>query len=220
MSAAIRRLLPNAITLSRLVLAGAFFAVLGGLVDEHMSTSRQWWGTVAVVLFVVAALTDAVDGWLARRWKVTSVFGRIMDPFVDKVLVIGAFVYLAGPALARPEGAPPSGGFGTATSILPWMVVVVVARELLVTSVRAVVEASGQSFGADGWGKAKMILQSIAAPVSLFVATRAWALENTIWLWLRDGFVWLAVGATAFSVVPYLTRAVRMLAPPADGTPP
>ncbi|MCA9295700.1 MAG: CDP-alcohol phosphatidyltransferase family protein, partial [Phycisphaerales bacterium] len=89
-----RRHIPNAITVARLVHAAGFFATLNvyRYPDRHAA-----WAVAAVVLFILAAATDALDGYLARRWDVTSTFGRIMDPFVDKVLIIGAFVYLAGP---------------------------------------------------------------------------------------------------------------------------
>lgn len=208
----LRRTLPNAITTARLVLAAAFFVVLEIMGADFTAPGRATWGLVAVALFIVAAATDAVDGWLARKWQVTSVFGRVMDPFVDKVLVIGAFIYLAGPALADPAGAPPELS-RPLTGVAPWMVVAIVARELLVTSVRAVVEASGVSFGADRWGKLKMVLQCIAVPTALLVATSPWALESAAWRWARDIAVWIAVFATIASAFNYLVRGARLLAP-------
>ena len=97
----VRRQLPNLLTIARVVLSVLFFAIVAitlwpqGVVDI---VDRQSWGNVAVGIFIVAAATDFADGWLARRWKVVSMFGRVMDPFGDKLLVIGTFVLLASPA--------------------------------------------------------------------------------------------------------------------------
>src|SRR5437867_12578728 len=94
------RNLPNALTVLRLILAGAFFAALNAFryPDQHAG-----WGNAAIVLFVAAVTTDAFDGYLARKWHVESIFGRIMDPFCDKVLILGAFIYLTGPRFTIPE---------------------------------------------------------------------------------------------------------------------
>ena len=89
-----RQQVPNILTLLRVVFAGCFF---GALSFYRFPETGIFWGNVAIALFVIAAITDALDGHLARRWKVVSNFGRIMDPFCDKVLILGGFVYLAGP---------------------------------------------------------------------------------------------------------------------------
>lgn len=94
MSAAVRRQLPNILTMLRVVLAAAFFACLNAYryPDTHVD-----WANIAIGLFIAAAITDALDGYLARKWHVESIFGRLMDPFCDKVLIIGAFMYITGP---------------------------------------------------------------------------------------------------------------------------
>ena len=91
---ALRRSLPNALTLLRLVLAAGFFATLNAYRYPDHNTA---WAAVAIAIFIAAAVTDAFDGYLARKWDVISQFGRLMDPFCDKVLILGAFIYLAGP---------------------------------------------------------------------------------------------------------------------------
>ncbi|MCH7573171.1 MAG: CDP-alcohol phosphatidyltransferase family protein, partial [Planctomycetes bacterium] len=88
----LRRKLPNAITLCRLVLAVAFFATLNAY---RYPDTNSVWANIAIALFIIAAITDALDGYLARKWNATTMFGRIMDPFCDKFLILGAFVYLA-----------------------------------------------------------------------------------------------------------------------------
>ncbi|MCA9292108.1 MAG: CDP-alcohol phosphatidyltransferase family protein [Phycisphaerales bacterium] len=207
MSSRLRQHLPNVITVLRLVLAAAFFAVLN---QYRWPESSPTWGTVGIVLFVAAALTDAIDGALARRWQVVSTFGRIMDPFCDKVLVLGAFIYLAGPrfAILTPDGHV----VGMATSVAPWMVVVILAREMLVTAIRGVVESSGVAFGAVWSGKLKMFLQSVTIPTVLGVAVhfRTGLDEPAFAARLCDVLVWTTMLVTIWSGLPYITRLRRL----------
>jgi phosphatidylglycerophosphate synthase len=205
----LRRNLPNAITVMRLVLAGAFFAALNAYryPDENVA-----WANVAVALFVVAAITDALDGYLARRWEVISLFGRLMDPFCDKVLVIGAFIYLAGPRFLVPEWVDEGRFLTMATGVYPWMVVIVLARELLVTGVRGVVESMGVSFASRWSGKWKMILQSVTIPVVLFLAVNARPSETAWALWTCSGLVYLTVIVTVWSGLPYVLGLRAVLA--------
>src|SRR5262245_60409492 len=128
--------IPNQLTLSRLPLSVLLFACI----------AQGWW-FAAFLTFTLASITDALDGWWARKFNLTSAFGRTFDPLVDKVLVGGAFIYLIPVKEA---------------GMLPWMVTVVIARELLVTGIRGYVEAMGKKFGADWFGKLKMILQCVA----------------------------------------------------------
>ena len=204
-----RRHLPNALTMLRLVLAGAFFASLNAF--RYPDTNAVW-ANVAIFLFVAAAVTDAFDGALARRWNVISTFGRLMDPFCDKVLVLGAFIYLAGPRFVYQKWVDDGSFFTMATAVYPWMVVVILARELLVTGVRGVVESMGVSFGSKWSGKAKMILQSIAIPVILFLVVNFDPAEH---LWARaccHFLVYLTLIATVWSGVPYIVSMGHLMA--------
>ena len=207
-----RRNLPNALTMLRLVIAAAFFATMSVSVvrGDGFEASRQLWGNIAVGLFIIAALTDFLDGHLARKWGVVSDFGRVMDPFCDKVLILGTFAYLASPRFAVIDSTGQV--IGMETQVWAWMVVVIISRELLVTSVRAVVEARGIPFGADWWGKSKMILQAVTAPYALFVAVNPWFYESTFFGGLQSVLVWATVVVTAISVVPYLVRGRKLLA--------
>jgi len=90
----LKRRIPNAITLLRILIAAAFFAVLGGY---RFPDQGILWGNIAIALFVLAATTDFIDGYLARKWDVVSMFRRLMDPLCDKILILGAFIYFAGP---------------------------------------------------------------------------------------------------------------------------
>lgn len=203
-----RQSLPNALTLLRLVLAAAFFVALEFYAVER---TAAWPADLAVGFFVLAALTDAADGYLARRWSATSTFGRIMDPLCDKVLVLGAFVYLAAPRFVDPETAK------LATGVLPWMVVAILFRELLVTSIRGVAESMGIAFGANWWGKWKMILQTIAIPAVLLLVAH-FDPERTAWArWTRDGLVWATLIVTLASGLPYVRGFVAAARPKSPG---
>lgn len=221
----VKRHLPNALTLARLGMAVAFVITLSGTTwtDERYPGTgerQSTWLIAAAALFVIAAITDALDGILARRWNVVSVFGRVMDPFADKLLVLGAFVLLAGPAFSF-AGIQVSG-------VQPWMVVVILGRELLVTSLRGAVEARGVDFSATTSGKLKMVLQSVCVPLVLVILALAdpaqlasegisarFALAEL--LTASPGravillIVWLTVLITAWSGVPYIIRAWRAM---------
>ena len=132
---------PNILTTARLVLAVVVFVLI---------PLDCFWP--AFVVFVVAASTDWVDGYWARRYGQVTQVGRIYDPFVDKIIVCGAFIFLA----AEPD-----------SGIAAWMAVVVVAREMLVTALRGFIEQHGGDFSAKMSGKLKMVFQCIAVGASL-----------------------------------------------------
>ncbi len=204
------RQLPNQLTMLRLVLAAVFFVMLNCY--RYGAGSPAWLIPVAIVIFILAAITDSLDGYLARRWHVESKFGRIMDPFCDKVLVIGAFVYLAGPRFVIPGaiGEADISFLSMASGVYPWMVAVILARELLVTAIRGELEGEGVKFGANIFGKLKMILQSIVIPIVLLIVWLDPRSEPWQWTaWVRDILVYLTVIVTVISGLPYITGAAR-----------
>ena len=149
---------------------------------------------IAVVLFILAAATDALDGYLARRWKVTSSFGRIMDPLCDKLLVLGAFVYLAGPRFAVPDFESTSAPFPVATGVETWMVVVILTRELFVTTVRAVAEGSGVAFGAKGLRLSTIGLMQYTVPTLIFlIAVFVFGEPFSLWQLVAFALIWTAL---------------------------
>lgn len=217
MQSALQRSLPNAITAARLIMAAAFFVIIALKLSPTSAEGRQWWGNAAFIVFIVAALSDILDGYLARRWGVVTDFGRVMDPFVDKVLVLGAFVYLASPKFAEPEWSrafgiePESASINCATGVASWMVVVVLARELLVTSLRGVLEARGIAFAADWSGKVKMFAQSAAIPTALFIAVNPGCLASPNYRFAQALSVWTMTIVTVWSAVPYTLRGAALL---------
>jgi CDP-diacylglycerol--glycerol-3-phosphate 3-phosphatidyltransferase len=193
--------LPNLITLSRFVLSLVLFV----LIDVE-----GWWRTAAVV-FVVAALTDFLDGYLARKYGQVTVLGRILDPFVDKIIICGAFIFLQG----KRSGDLTSG-------VTAWMTFVIVAREMFITGLRAVLEQYGRDFSAKWSGKIKMGLQCIAVPLSLlslseiFLQDLAPTMTVDQFVALRDAMLWVTVGVTVYSGVEYVVRAIRLWSGPQE----
>ena len=207
----IQQRLPNPMTLLRLLLAVMFFALIsirGGLENRGVPLGAPDWVLLSAVgLFVMAALTDALDGHLARRWNAVTPFGRIMDPFADKVLVVGAFIYLAGPGFQLDLGVNKTLHL-QASGVASWMAVVVLGRELLVTSIRGVLEGQGIQFAATWHGKAKMILQSLCIPLVLTILAFSNANRGTTERIVIDIAVWVTMLVTVWSGLPYVTRAV------------
>jgi phosphatidylglycerophosphate synthase len=207
---ALRQRLPNILTIGRLGLTIVFLALLSG---DRYPADGPGRLTIAFVIFTFAAATDALDGYLARRWSAQSVFGRVMDPLCDKILILGSLVMLAGPGFAAVESVDVTlnATLVNVTGIESWMVVVVLLRELIVTGLRTFIESSGKAFGAGLSGKLKMILQSITIPALLLIVAYADPMEHAWSAKVRDGLVWSMVIVTALSAGPYVVRAHRIL---------
>jgi CDP-diacylglycerol--glycerol-3-phosphate 3-phosphatidyltransferase len=183
--------LPNVLTAARFVLAMVLFV----LIAWHDVVPQVWLWCLGV--FAAAAVTDYFDGYYARKLGLVSTLGRNLDPLVDKVLMCGAFTFL----LAIPQAAE--------IGLRAWMVVVVVARELIITSLRGFLESEGIRFGADMLGKIKMWLQC-AALAAVFVALHDyapgdWRAVTCLWL------IYAMVAATALSGAQYLWKATLLL---------
>lgn len=181
---------PNTLTLSRLVMALVVFGLIG-----------HGFYTAALVVFGLAALTDALDGYFARLLDQSTAIGRQLDPLVDKVIVSGGLVYLL-----TIEG----------TGLAPWMVTAIIVRELLIQGLRSLLEGRGEAFGARWAGKVKTTFQCLSiAAILLCLATR----PPPAWLWARDLLTWAAVGLTLYSGISYITEGwsrLRSDAPPAS----
>ncbi len=222
------RHVPNLITGSRLVLAAAFFVLLSfyqyeGRGDPLLLSS-------AFVIYIAALVSDWLDGYLARKWHVEGAFGRVVDPFADKILVLGSFIFFAGKNFIVPEIV--SYGHGshmvvkTITGVAPGMVVILLARELLVTSLRGISESSGQNFGAVWAGKFKMGFQSGTILVILVYITFRPTLIDHGWeepaRWVRNIGIWGTIVITVYSGLTYIQKAVtlfRQTSPPASERP-
>jgi CDP-diacylglycerol---glycerol-3-phosphate 3-phosphatidyltransferase len=182
--------LPNQLTAGRLVLGIILFVLIEYHEQSLMSVDKWIW---CAAVFALAAFTDWLDGYIARLQGLTSTLGRNLDPLVDKVVICGAYIFL----LSHPE-----------SGLKPWMVVMVVAREFIITGLRGFMENLGATFGADWLGKIKMVLQC-AALFAIFLALYE---QNDFWfMWARDILVWSMLIATALSGLQYLWRAFALL---------
>lgn len=213
------RHVPNIITGSRLVLAAAFFVLLSfyqyeGRGDPTLMIS-------AFVIYVAALVSDFLDGYLARKWHVEGAFGRVVDPFADKILVLGSFIFFAGKNFIIPQIEHYGHGshlvVKTITGVAPGMVILLLARELLVTTLRGISESSGQSFGAVWAGKFKMGFQSGTILVILvYVTFLPWMREHGhkgtehVATVVRDFGVWGTVLITLYSGMTYVRKAVLL----------
>lgn len=161
--------LPNALTLLRIILVPVFLYLL--FMD---SPAARWW---ALVVFMLASLTDFFDGEIARRWNIITDFGKIADPIADKALTLGAFVVLS---IEEPH-------------LMPWWATILIAtRELGITWWRGVLLKKGIVVPANWGGKVKTTLQLfviflIIMPWDLFVAPTmltpiAWGATVTMWV--------------------------------------
>lgn len=198
---------PNKISAARLVLAVGVFAFL-----------EAGFYQVALVLFLVAAGTDWMDGWYARKYDQVTKLGRILDPFCDKILICGTYLLLA---LEMSNQCP---AFPWYARVMGWMAIVVVGRELLVTVIRSMVEGSGGDFSANMAGKLKMWFQCIAVVSCLLAliynsSAEVSALANTsastsvpAWIWYTMiVFIWLSLWSTVQSGWNYVQIAAKLL---------
>lgn len=183
---------PNKISAARLVLAFVFFALL---------PFQLYWA--ALVVFLIAAGTDWVDGWYARKYDMVTKLGRVLDPFCDKILICGAYILLA---------VEMNGKFPWYAQIAGWIAVVVVGRELLVTVLRSMIEGAGGDFSANMAGKLKMWFQCIAVGVCLVgLALQANSVVPGWLFWTIVVSVWLSLFSTLYSGWLYVEGAKSFL---------
>lgn len=191
---------PNRLTAIRFVGAIVLFSLLAIWADRPDVENIRGLLNGAFWLFVIVAATDALDGYIARRYQLVTAFGRIADPFVDKVLILGTMIFLTVLPWSR--------------EMLPaWMVVVILAREFLVTGIRGYVESVGHEFPADGFGKIKMIVQCTAVGNIIWIEAWDWAPAwLSFWKGLCVVLVWATVISTVLSGAMYVMRTKEILA--------
>jgi CDP-diacylglycerol--glycerol-3-phosphate 3-phosphatidyltransferase len=184
--------IPNILTLGRFVLTVIFLVML--LYSPQISDDNySFYIDIAFALFIIAGLTDMIDGTVARALKVTSKFGRIMDPLADKVLVCGAVICFA--ILGRPTLF----GWSKSTlAIIHWgYAAILILREVYVTVLRQMAEAKGINFAATFSGKIKMFLQSFAIGT---VMVKMAHVHEAQWGWWFTSIVYiLTVAVTVVS---------------------
>ena len=186
--------LPNKLTISRFLLTVAFLVVMFSQIRFHE--------TIALGLFVAAGITDFLDGLIARRRKLITNFGILMDPLADKIMVCSAFIAFVG-----------------LKWMAAWMVVIIVARELAITGLRLLAASKNVVLAAEGYGKHKTISQIVAIiSILVLVSYQQWGppgraifglhvFGQTPWVeWFTPLSKWVAVGLTFISGWLYLWR--------------
>lgn len=183
--------LPNRLTVGRLLLATIYFTLMA-----FVGKRNDILVDICLGIFIIAVLTDVLDGYLARRYNMVTIFGRIADPFVDKVIVCGSFVFLASWEVLR-------------DFIPAWMVVIILAREFIVSTLRSFAESRGISFASTFWGKHKMAVQSFTIGCALFYLGH---MQGVLWAGvILKILIWLTISITIISGLIYLARGWRIL---------
>lgn len=173
---------PNKLTLLRVIMVPIF-----------MWAFLSKFYIAAIILFVAAALTDQLDGHLARKNNQVTTFGKLMDPIADKILTIAALICFVDTDL---------------DFVNAWVVMIVIARELIVTGIRLIALGENEVIAASAWGKAKTVSQMaaiIAVMLDAIIPLRIGGFALTFWLIL------IMVVLTVYSGVDYVVKNRRLI---------
>jgi len=188
--------LANKVTSTRFLLCILYYVLLSMAAGKPWPARDMTLLTTIFVLNQVIAWSDLLDGYLARKYQEVTHFGRIADPLVDKILVVGSFIFFL--------MIDPLPKIFTA-----WFAVVVLGREFLVSGIRGAMEAAGIPFPASVWGKIKTAIQNVTVGTGLgyvtWFPTARWTELLTI------GLMWATLVATVMSGVTYVLSARKFL---------
>lgn len=174
--------LPNKLTIFRVLLIPVFVIVyLLGWQSQELRLA-------AAAIFIVASLTDLLDGKIARKYNLITDFGKFMDPLADKLLVVSALICLI-----------------VSGQVYAWIVIIIVAREFTISGFRLIASDNGIVIAANYWGKFKTVFQM------LMVIAKVLAFENVYWTLLGDILMWIALALTLISLVTYLLQNAAVL---------
>ena len=177
--------LPNKLTIFRVILIVPFVvALLGG--------DAGWFGEnllipeiVALAIFIIASLTDMIDGKIARKYNLITNFGKFMDPLADKLLVSAALIALVS------MGRVPA-----------WVVIIIISREFIISGFRLVAADNRVVIAASYWGKFKTTFQMIMVCLMIVDLSRFWSWVGAV----TDVIMWIALLLTVISLVDYLVK--------------
>ena len=172
--------LPNQLTIARICMIPLFVILL-------LWVKKPAGNILAMIVFIVASLTDTADGYIARRYNYITTFGKFMDPLADKLLVCSAMICLVD--LGRIES---------------WIVIIIIAREFIISGFRLIAVEKGVVIAANYWGKFKTVFQMLM--VILMVANFG-GFFNTVAQILK----WIALALTIISLVTYLMQNRQVL---------
>lgn len=184
---------PNILTLFRI----ASIPVLVVILQSPSKTAGFW----AAAVFALASITDWLDGYIARRMGIVTVFGKFLDPIADKLIVMAALIMLL------PHGRVPA-----------WMVLVILGREIIITGLRGIASTEGIVIAASELGKFKTIFQIVAILGLLLHYDYHWLFGTPhIWFYVNMHnigmfYLWIATAITIWSGVDYLHKFMRVIA--------
>lgn len=183
--------LPNKITISRILATPVFlFFLVPGWFGQFLGLD-QWGRYVAAIIFVAAALTDLVDGNLARKHNLVTELGKFLDPIADKLLVTSALI-----------------AFIKTDNLSVWIVFIIISREFIVSGFRLVAAGQGVVIAADKWGKIKTVLQIIAI-VAILIRDFPFSLVTDFPVGMV--VMYLAVVMTVISGINYVVKNAKIL---------
>lgn len=172
--------LPNKLTLFRVVLVPFFVAFL---LNQHVN---EYFNIIALVIFIVASLTDLLDGKIARKYNLVTNFGKFMDPLADKLLVCSAII-----CLIELERIP------------SWIVVIIIAREFVISGFRLIASDNGVVIAASMWGKYKTTFQMIMVILMIVNLPQLQLVTDIV--------MWIATILTVVSLIDYLVKNKQVI---------
>lgn len=173
--------LPNKLTTLRVIMIPFFVAAL--LYDGGANQNMRY---VAAALFIIASLTDMLDGKIARKYNLVTNFGKFMDPLADKLLVCSALICMI-----------------ELRELPAWMVIIIISREFIISGFRLVASDNGVVIAASYWGKFKTTFQMIGVVLLIFNIPALSTLTTII--------VWIALALTVISLVDYIVKNIGVL---------
>ena len=173
--------LPNKLTILRVIMIPFFVAAL--LYDGGANQNMRY---VAAALFLIASLTDMLDGKIARKYNLVTNFGKFMDPLADKLLVCSALICMI-----------------ELRELPAWMVIIIISREFIISGFRLVASDNGVVIAASYWGKFKTTFQMIGVVLLIFNIPALSTLTTII--------VWIALALTVISLVDYIVKNAGVL---------
>ena len=176
--------LPNKLTVFRVILIPFFVIVM--LANPFGDVSRF----IAVGIFIIASFTDFLDGYIARKQKLVSNFGKFMDPLADKLLVGAAMICLCDSSAILPSAG-----------LIPgWIVIVIISREYFISGFRTIAADQGLVLAAGWWGKVKTVCQML---MIIFLIVD---FDFALFKYAEILLVWLSLFFTVFSMIDYVAK--------------
>ncbi|GAA0795969.1 CDP-diacylglycerol--glycerol-3-phosphate 3-phosphatidyltransferase [Clostridium sp. AF19-22AC] len=173
--------LPNKLTILRVIMV-PFFVLF--MLTDIGGSANKW---IALVLFVIASLTDLLDGKIARKYNLVTNFGKFMDPLADKLLVCSAMICLI-----------------EMNKLSAWIVIVIISREFIISGFRLVASDNGVVIAASYWGKFKTVFQM--AMIIVLIADL-----GGMFAVIGDILVWIALALTVISLIDYVVKNKQVL---------